>query len=153
MAVSLTSSGVVFPASSSLSGTVNVLDDYEEGNTGTVMKRGGVAWQNYTSTGKYTRIGRIVYLMMREESSNPNASSAISMDLNYVPSGYHRTSACGLKVRIQNTYYPGSANFWLYGSSSPIPFYTDGGLTSTLNTIDSNISYCYGQWYYITTAA
>ena len=118
MAVSLTSSGIVFPASSSLSGTANVLDDYEEGATGTVMTVGGTTWANYTSTGKYTRIGRIVYLMMREETNNPNAATPLAMNLNYALEGYTRSSECGIVIRVQTTYWPsGSTNIYWYDRS------------------------------------
>ena len=155
MAVSLTSSGVVFPASSSLSGTVNVLDDYEEGNTGGVMLQGGSAWANYgTSTGKYTRLGRNVFLMMREETTDPNGTAQLGMSLNYALDGYHRSSPCGLKLRISGAYHPEDSDFFLYSSSgSSTHFYSNGNLSTALQTSDNNIHYCYGQYYYITTAA
>jgi len=156
MAVSLTSSGIVFPASSSLSATANVLDDYEEGATGSVMTRGGVTWQNYgTSTGTYTRIGRVVYLMMREESNNPGASTPLAMGLNYALHDYTRTSECGIIIRVQTTYWPSDTTniYWYDSSGSNIEPYTEGGIGGQIDCVDGQIAYCYGQYYYLTTAA
>ena len=59
MAVSLTSSGLSMPASVSLSGDANTLDDYEEGTWSPVPANAGT----YTVNGaNYTKLGRLVNL-------------------------------------------------------------------------------------------
>ena len=59
MAVSLTSSGLSMPASVSLSGDANTLDDYEEGTWTPAPANAG----SYTVNGaNYTKLGRLVNL-------------------------------------------------------------------------------------------
>ncbi|MDP6770375.1 MAG: hypothetical protein QF704_06730 [Anaerolineales bacterium] len=42
--------------------TAEILDDYEEGTFTAVCKLGGSAISNYTTTSRYTKIGRVVYV-------------------------------------------------------------------------------------------
>jgi hypothetical protein len=56
-------SGITFPASQSASSDPNTLDDYEEGTwTGTIWA-GSTEGTNTTSTWRYTKIGRLVYIV------------------------------------------------------------------------------------------
>jgi hypothetical protein len=59
---SASGAGVSFPATQSASSDANTLDDYEEGTwTPTATSQGG-SITSYTSSGAYTKIGRIVCL-------------------------------------------------------------------------------------------
>ena len=59
---SASGSGVTFPATQSASTDANTLDDYEEGTwTPTATSQGG-SITSYSSSGAYTKIGRIVFL-------------------------------------------------------------------------------------------
>ena len=59
MAWSLTSSGLVAPASPSVSGDVNTMDDYEEGTFTPTLSS-----VNVTGSGAYTLIGKHCFLLM-----------------------------------------------------------------------------------------
>lgn len=62
--INLTGGQIAFPASQSSSSDPNTLDDYEEGSfTPTVTAASG-ANGGLTTTGRYTKIGRFVYVTM-----------------------------------------------------------------------------------------
>ncbi len=56
--------GIDFSANTDDAGgmTSEILDDYEEGTFTAVCKLGGSAISNYTTTSRYTKIGRVVYV-------------------------------------------------------------------------------------------
>jgi hypothetical protein len=59
---STSGAGITFPATQSASTDVNTLDDYEEGTwTPTITPLSG-SLTSYTSSGRYTKIGRVVNL-------------------------------------------------------------------------------------------
>ncbi len=61
MGWSLSSSGIVAPASASLSGTANTLDDYEEGTFAQNQRgSGGNKDYNVSGSGYYCKIGKLV---------------------------------------------------------------------------------------------
>ncbi len=61
---STSGAGITFPATQSASSDANTLDDYEEGTwTPTLGRNGGANTVTYTvQSGKYTKIGNVVYV-------------------------------------------------------------------------------------------
>jgi hypothetical protein len=60
---SASGSGITFPATQVASSDANTLDDYEEGTWTPVPKFGGAnVGMSYSSTGKYTKIGNLVFV-------------------------------------------------------------------------------------------
>ena len=57
---STSGSGITFPATQSASTDANTLDDYEEGDWTPVPTAGTGSITSYTSTGKYTKVGRMI---------------------------------------------------------------------------------------------
>jgi len=57
------SSGITFPATQVAKSDANTLDDYEEGTWTPTATSGTGSITAYTSTGSYTKIGRMVYLI------------------------------------------------------------------------------------------
>ena len=57
---STSGSGITFPATQSASTDANCLDDYEEGDWTPVPTAGTGSITSYTSTGKYTKVGRMI---------------------------------------------------------------------------------------------
>jgi hypothetical protein len=61
--IAATGVGITFPATQSASSDANTLDDYEEGSWTPVPKFGGAnVGMSYSSTGKYTKIGNLVFV-------------------------------------------------------------------------------------------
>lgn len=54
--------GITFPATQNNSSNANTLDDYEEGNWTPIIAAGSGSITSYTSTGSYTKVGRLVTL-------------------------------------------------------------------------------------------
>jgi hypothetical protein len=90
----ITSAGVVelatgqlkFPAAQNASADANTLDDYEEGTWTPVLNSFGGS--NFTATGQYTKIGRVVMLTVQVSGTN----LATTLGTSYV-SGLPFTSA------------------------------------------------------------
>ena len=60
---STSGAGITFPATQSASTDANTLDDYEEGTWTPTATSGTGSITAYTSTGSYTKVGRMVYLI------------------------------------------------------------------------------------------
>ena len=72
---SASGAGITFPATQSASSNANTLDDYEEG-TWTPNQGGGLTVSGtYSSSGRYVKIGRLVYV---EGSQTGSSSIAVS---------------------------------------------------------------------------
>ena len=70
-AVQQTGTGITFPATQSASSNANTLDDYEEGTWTPTIFGTALGTVTYTSQdGKYTKIGRVVYLTCSVAWSN-----------------------------------------------------------------------------------
>ena len=68
---SASGSGITFPATQSASSNANTLDDYEEGTWTPTIFGTALGTVTYTSQdGKYTKIGRVVYLTCQVAWSN-----------------------------------------------------------------------------------
>jgi hypothetical protein len=59
---STSGSGITFPATQSASTDVNTLDDYEEGTWTPTQGAGLTVIGTFSSAGKYTKIGRVVFV-------------------------------------------------------------------------------------------
>ena len=55
--------GITFPATQVPSADANTLDDYEEGTWTPIASSGGGSITSYTSSGIYTKVGRMVYVI------------------------------------------------------------------------------------------
>jgi hypothetical protein len=62
---STSGAGITFPATQSASADANTLDDYEEGTWTPNQGSGLVVVGTFTSAGRYTKIGRLVYISGR----------------------------------------------------------------------------------------
>jgi len=76
---SASGAGITFPATQSASTDANTLDDYEEGTWTGTFNIGGTS--NATSTGRYTKVGRIV-----------------TYDINFFASGYTESGTGSLTI-------------------------------------------------------
>jgi hypothetical protein len=74
---STSGAGITFPATQSTSSDANTLDDYEEGDyTPTILE--GITSVSYsTQTGRYTKIGNLVYVAVRLIISGGTTSSGV----------------------------------------------------------------------------
>jgi len=68
--------GITFPATQSASTDANTLDDYEEGTWTPTITSGGGSITSYTSSGKYTKIGRQVTLFATFTITNAGSASS-----------------------------------------------------------------------------
>jgi hypothetical protein len=76
---SASGAGITFPATQSASTDANTLDDYEEGtwtptNIGMTVNSG-----SWAATGKYTKIGRTVFITVGQTSGNVSASAGTGL--------------------------------------------------------------------------
>jgi hypothetical protein len=60
-----TGTGITFPATQSASSNANTLDDYEEGSWTPIYTGGGVTPTYSEQTGRYIKIGQMVYISLR----------------------------------------------------------------------------------------
>jgi len=81
-----TGAGITFPATQSASSDANTLDDYEEGTwTPTVTATTG-SYTTYTSSGSYTKVGRLVTMTSYFVVSNKGTGSGVAK-LTNIPFG------------------------------------------------------------------
>ena len=108
--ISLTSGALKFPATAINDGDANTLDEYQEGSWTPVLWDSGLANKanGYTATvGRYTKIGQVVYISFKIESTNITgltASDPASIGgLPYVPTNtasMRYTSAIGASEQM-----------------------------------------------------
>lgn len=109
------SNGITFPATQSASADANTLDDYEEGTFTPTL--GGTAVYDI-QTGRYTKIGRLVYFFinLRPSSLGTGSTNTISGLPFAVGDGDSGCAGAGYSDGGANNYY--SLTFDLGGSSS-----------------------------------
>lgn len=109
------SNGITFPATQSASTDANTLDDYEEGTFTPTL--GGTAVYDI-QTGRYTKIGRLVYFFinLRPSSLGTGSTNTISGLPFAVGDGDSGCAGAGYSDGAANNYY--SLTFDLGGSSS-----------------------------------
>ena len=83
---SVVTEGIKFPTTQVSSPDLNTLDDYEEG-TWTPVISGVTTGFTYTSSGFYTKIGKVVFVGGYIKYTSPSPYSAIGSDNNYISIG------------------------------------------------------------------
>ena len=93
--INLTGGQITFPATQSASADANTLDDYEEGTfTPTVTFQTGSA--TYTSSGTYTKVGRLVVCHVQITITSSGASGFIFFTVPFTNSVTSQfTNGCG----------------------------------------------------------
>ena len=80
---SVITDGIKFPSTQIASSDVNTLDDYEEG-TWTPVISGVTTGFTYTSSGFYTKIGKVVFVGGYIKYTSPSPSSVSGSENNYI---------------------------------------------------------------------
>ena len=144
-------SGITFPATQVAASDANTLDDYEEG-TFTATLKGGTTDPTIpvTATGKYTKIGRQVFVQIEFAAvSTVGASGTVFV------TGLPFTSASGsahigcLGIELLATFTNSALLSYLQASSSTLYFYTSTS-NSTLTTVAHNAGINRYLWAAIT---
>jgi hypothetical protein len=138
--INLTGGQITFPATQNPSSDANTLDDYEEGTfTPTVSFQTGSA--TYTSSGTYTKVGRLVLCHVRITITSAGASGFVFFTVpftNYSTSQF--TNGCGSERAITGkqlqAWQDGSG-----GSSFGVMFYDY--TTAATNSYQLNITVAY----------
>jgi hypothetical protein len=136
--------GITFPATQSPSSNANTLDDYEEGTwTPTVTSAG---YSIASSSGKYTKIGNVVYCQISFVFATVNGSSTSQAILSGGPfsastngTGAIREGSVGGAIYMFQT--AGSNNFELNSM--------DGVVSGSQRTIRINENYSGTFFYYV----
>ena len=115
MAVNLTSSGLVMPATVSLSSDANTLDDYEEGSWA-VASQGHAGNRVYECTGScwYTKVGKFVNAGQLNDSQS-TASGTGTSDTRYWALPFAVSTA------MNNTRWAGVIQ---YSVTAPVNYYS-----------------------------
>lgn len=87
------SSGIAFPVTQYNSADANTLDDYEEGTWTPVVTASSGTITSYTSSGVYTKVGRLVYI--NGLITITNTGTATNQYVNYSGLPYPSSSAYG----------------------------------------------------------
>jgi hypothetical protein len=123
-AASASGSGVSFPATQSASSDANTLDDYEEG-TFTPNQGGGLTVSgSFSSTGRYIKIGRLVYVEGTLVGSVSIASSAAGILFTNLPFTGQSGNASGLggmtnnSINVSNSCWVSAGSAYLYGAAA-----------------------------------
>lgn len=138
--INLTGGQITFPATQSASADANTLDDYEEGTfTPTVTFQSGSA--TYTSSGTYTKVGRLALCHVRITITSAGASGFVFFTVpftNYSTSQF--TNGCGSERaetgKQLQAWQDGSG-----GSSFAVMFYDY--TTAATNSYQLNITVAY----------
>ena len=140
--------GITFPATQSASSDANTLDDYEEGTwTPAYSVASGSITANSNTSGKYTKIGNVVYIWgYISYQSNSSASGAVTITgLPFTSGGGfgQSTNRSGGVFTIGNTFFgSNSPNFGNIpnGGTSIEPFISTatGGTQLTFANFDTS---------------
>lgn len=116
-------SGVSFPSAQVASADANTLDDYEEGTwTGTLKGSGSDPTTPVTATGKYTKIGRKVYVEIAYNGfSNVGASGAIF--ISGLPFAAAAQNVGSLMMTFAGTFTNGSLSSFIASAATNIETY------------------------------
>ena len=82
---STSGAGITFPATQSASSDANTLDDYEEGTWTPVQGSGVTVVGAYSSSGRYTKIGRLVSIAGRISGATSIATTAGTIMMTGLP--------------------------------------------------------------------
>ena len=86
--------GISFPATQSASSDANTLDDYEKGTFTPTFSPSTGAWTSYTATGYYTKVGRMVTVLMALNITNVGTGSG-NITFSNLPFGTLNCSTYG----------------------------------------------------------
>ena len=86
--------GIAFPATQSASSDANTLDDYEKGTFTPTFSPTTGAWTSYTATGYYTKVGRMVTVLMALNITNVGTGSG-NITFSNLPFGTLNCSTYG----------------------------------------------------------
>lgn len=119
---------VKFPATQNASADANTLDDYEEGTWNPTVTAGLGAFTTVSSTGAYTKIGRLVHVRVEIAiTTNGTAAGNTRFTLPFTPAaltafsgievdvtgfaaaGYFKTDGEGLLVKYDGSYLGGNS--------------------------------------------
>jgi hypothetical protein len=116
--------GVKFPATQSASSDANTLDDYEEGTFTPNQGSGLTVSGSFSSTGRYIKIGRLVYVEGTLVGSVSIASSAASILFTNLPFTGQSGMASGLggmtnnSINVSNSCWVSAGGSGLYGAAT-----------------------------------
>jgi hypothetical protein len=132
--------GITFPATQSASSDVNTLDDYEEGNWTPVPTTGSGSITSYTSTGRYTKIGRTVICNCFINITN-NGTGSVSGDVAGLP---FAPASAGTTACTRDYSATGKRAIWqcLATATGGFIIATDGTYPWDTGTT-FNMSFCY----------
>lgn len=136
--------GVKFPATQSASSDANTLDDYEEGNW-TITDQSGAGLTITNNTGRYVKVGRVVYITCFPSYPSTASGSTARLSLPFVvATEYSSLSKSYIGgASSQTNWLPLAENGNAYfGFRAP-----DGGDTQATNANLSNKSVIVSGWY------
>ena len=124
---STSGAGITFPATASSSTDANTLDDYEEGTWTPIAASAGGSLTAYTSSGNYTKIGRVVTLFGSITTTTVGTASG-TLDFTGVPfNTLDGKQFIGVSREAAST---GANNFiGVFNTSGQIQTITGGGIT------------------------
>jgi hypothetical protein len=93
---STSGAGITFPAAQSASSNANTLDDYEEGTWTPVQGSGLTVVGAFSSSGRYTKVGRLVYISGRLAASTSVATTAGTIMMTGLPFTVAELTAVGV---------------------------------------------------------
>jgi hypothetical protein len=108
---STSGAGITFPASQSASSDANTLDDYEEGTWTPNQGSGLTVVGAFSSSGRYTKIGRLVYISGRLSGATSIASTSGTQFCTNLPFTVAEASALGDFTNANTTANGGLAAF------------------------------------------
>jgi hypothetical protein len=124
---STSGAGITFPATQSASTDANTLDDYEEGTWTPVASSAGGSLTAYTSSGNYTKIGRVVTLYGSITTTTVGTASG-TLDFTGVP--FNTLDGKQFIGVSRETASTGANNFiGVFSTSGQIQTITGGGIT------------------------
>lgn len=138
------SQGITFPATQSASSDANTLDDYEEG-TWTISDQSGASLAITNTTGRYVKIGRVVYITCFPGYPSTASGSTARLSLPFtVSTEFASLSKSYISgANSQTNWLPLAENGQAYfGFRAP-----DGGDSNATNANLSNKSVIVSGWY------
>ena len=96
--------GIIFPATQSASSDANTLDDYEEGTwTPNITSSGGGSGSGTDKEGRYTKIGRMVYITGHHVLTNKTGINAGNVRIENLPFTSSASDAAGVSFNTINS--------------------------------------------------
>jgi hypothetical protein len=141
---STSGSGISFPATASASSDANTLDDYEEGTFSPTIANGvSTPPTSYTvQAGRYTKIGRFVFLNIQIDAVGAVASGA-TLGIGNFPfttaSGDPQGS--GAIITLQESFNTNAGDtLYVQGGNVRLDFYTNAGVGRAGNSAGVNVN-------------